>query len=292
MSQHPKRTKDYIGPVTDTRIWDRFDLRTGDVVLSTPPKCGTTWTQAILMMLLAGKASEGKPVWQNSLWLDCGFRNQEAAKTKLEETPGRRCIKSHTPFDGIPYRHDVTYITVYRHPIDVHFSLEKHVANMKSDTLDFLFPGTVDAAFDRFLTAPATDAGTDDLTLASVLHHYRSFNAWSHLPNVHFFHYSSLKQDIRTQILRFSDALGIAATPDLIEGIATASSFRSMRKVAEQSEHRNNHPVFKKGEQFFESATSNKWETRLSPAQLSAYERAFSAMAQGSEKKWLETATL
>ncbi len=34
----PIRSRDYLGPCTNTEIWDQFQLRSGDVVLSTPPK--------------------------------------------------------------------------------------------------------------------------------------------------------------------------------------------------------------------------------------------------------------
>jgi hypothetical protein len=47
----------------------------------------------------------------------------------------RRCIKTHTPFDGIPYDPDCTYIAVYRHPIDAHFSMRRHVANLQEDLI-------------------------------------------------------------------------------------------------------------------------------------------------------------
>ena len=57
-------------------------------------------------------------------------------KAKLEAQEHRRCIKSHTPFDGIPYDPSVTYISIYRHPIDVHFSTITHVEHMTFDIPD------------------------------------------------------------------------------------------------------------------------------------------------------------
>lgn len=284
----PERTRDYIGPITDTRVWDDFELRADDVILSTPPKCGTTWSQAIIMMLLNGAAETQRQVWKDSLWIDCGFRDQEQMVQTLNAQTTRRCIKSHTPFDGIPFHPDVTYITVYRHPIDVHFSLEKHVENMVSDVLQYLYPDQEGAAFERFLTAPATQRGTDDLTLASLLHHYRSFSAWSQLPNVHFFHYADLKRDPAKEIRRYAQAMGLSPSDALIEEITEATAFSSMKTVTQKTQDTTEKGAFKNMAGFFHSATSNKWVGRLSDAEVAAYHEKFAEIAQPAEVSWLE----
>ena len=35
----------YEASMYDSNRWDGFELRPGDIIISTPPKCGTTWTQ-------------------------------------------------------------------------------------------------------------------------------------------------------------------------------------------------------------------------------------------------------
>ena len=42
----------YEGTVFDSGRWDGFELRPGDIIISTPPKCGTTWTQMICALLI------------------------------------------------------------------------------------------------------------------------------------------------------------------------------------------------------------------------------------------------
>ena len=54
MTNLPKRTKTYLGPITDCTRWDGFDLRADDAFICTPPKCGTTWSQNIICMMLQG----------------------------------------------------------------------------------------------------------------------------------------------------------------------------------------------------------------------------------------------
>lgn len=288
MPQHPARTCDYIGPVTDTRIWDAFILRPDDVILSTPPKCGTTWSQAIIMMLIHGCAETDRPVWRDSHWLDCGFRDQVVTKGLLEDQTHRRCIKSHTPFDGIPFDPDVTYLTVYRHPVDVHFSLQKHVENMVSDILDFMYPPAPGAAFERFLTAPAGGTGTDDLSLASLVHHYQSFLAWSHLPNVHLFHYADLRRDTAHTIKRYAAALNMVVSDTLVDEIVAASSFSSMKEVTRHTKRVLTKGGFRDETKFFESATSNKWHGRLTDNDMQAYRARLAELATPTEIAWLE----
>ncbi len=282
----PARTRDYIGPVTDTRIWDRFQLRDDDIILSTPPKCGTTWSQAILMMLIHENPATDRQIWRDSVWLDCGIRDQVEAKATLDAQSHQRCIKSHTPFDGIPCNPQATYITVYRHPIDVHFSMMKHVANMKLDVLDFLNPPEPGAAFARFLDAPATDSGTDDLTLAAMIHHYNSFAKWAHLPNVHLFHYADLSADLPACIRAYARAAGLSPTEQLVAEIANAASFGAMKETTRL--HDDGSGAFKVQHAFFDSAASNKWKGRLSQSELDAYHERISDLASPEDINFLE----
>ena len=292
MTEFPSRSRDYVGPITDTRIWDGFDLRPDDVILSSPPKCGTTWSQAIIMMLLHSRTEGGRAVWRDSLWLDCGFRDQADLKARLDAQTHRRCIKSHTPMDGIPFDPSVTYITVYRHPVDVHFSMEKHVSNMISDVLDFMYPEEEGAAFDRFLTAPATDGGTDDLTLASFLQHYHSFRKWAHMPNVHFFHYADLKRDPRGTIEKYARAMSLHPDDDLLDDIVAHTNFETMKEVTRQQPRDKGVGAFTDETKFFDSATNRKWQGRLSDAEYARYQTLFQSMATAENINWLENGTL
>jgi len=51
----PVRSVTYVGHRTDSRRWDRFTPRPDDIFICTPPKCGTTWTQAICAFLVFGR---------------------------------------------------------------------------------------------------------------------------------------------------------------------------------------------------------------------------------------------
>jgi len=214
--------------------------------------------------------------------------DQQSIKARLDAETGRRCIKSHTPFDGIPYHPDVTYLTVYRHPIDVHFSMEKHVANMVSDVLDYLFPDAAGAAFERFLTAPATTKGTDDLTLASIVRHFESFSRFAHLPNVFLFHYADLSADLPAAVKGYAEAIRTPWSDRLCRDIATAASFGAMKTVTAKNPRMSGSGAFADETKFFDSATSGKWQGRLSQAQLLAYKERLHRLLTPNEAAWLE----
>ena len=42
----------YEATVYDSNRWDGFEFRRGDIIISTPPRCGTTWTQMICVLLI------------------------------------------------------------------------------------------------------------------------------------------------------------------------------------------------------------------------------------------------
>src|SRR5262245_33531599 len=57
----------------DSRHWDRYKPRPGDVVVATAPKAGTTWTQRIVSMLIFQSAAP-VPIMQTHPWVDCRYQ--------------------------------------------------------------------------------------------------------------------------------------------------------------------------------------------------------------------------
>ena len=66
--------------IFDSARWAGYQPRAGDVVIASYPKCGTTWTQRIVGMLLAGGAA---PFKIHGPWFD--FRLGPPVEASLAE---------------------------------------------------------------------------------------------------------------------------------------------------------------------------------------------------------------
>lgn len=282
--------RDYRGRITNTDIWHDFALRPDDIIVDTPPKCGTTWMLNIVMMLIHGRAVPDAGGSQHAPWLDCAFRDRQRIARFLDKLERRRCIKSHTPMDGIPYGPEPSYIVVYRHPVDAHFSFRTHAGNMKDKSLiGAMFPDDERAGFERFVHGPLTETGTDDFTLASVVDHYRKAREREANGNVHFFHYADMTHDLAGQIDRLAGLLDLPVEAAVRDEIVTATSFGAMRKAAEKSERRfHEDTAFHDLATFYASGTSNKWEGRLAPSDMEAYAARLAELLPAEEAAWLE----
>jgi hypothetical protein len=122
--------KRYRNLVYDNARWARFQFRDGDIVISTPPKCGTTWMQTLCAMLVLNAVEFDRPLTQISPWLDVQINPLAAVLHDLEAQEHRRLIKTHTPLDGLPSDERATYVCVGRDPRDVALSFEHHLANL------------------------------------------------------------------------------------------------------------------------------------------------------------------
>ena len=81
--------------IFDSARWTGYQPRPDDIVVATFPKCGTTWTQRILGMLLA---SDAAPAPISVPWFD--FRLRGPVEPMLDEAnavASRRQLKSHRP---------------------------------------------------------------------------------------------------------------------------------------------------------------------------------------------------
>jgi hypothetical protein len=83
-----------------TARWDGYQPRNDDIIIATYSKCGTTWMQRIVGMLLFQSAAPTS-IWDLSPWPDMRlFGPIEAELAKAEAQSHRRFFKTHLPLDA------------------------------------------------------------------------------------------------------------------------------------------------------------------------------------------------
>ena len=234
--------------IADSDRWLHFRFRPGDIVISTPPKCGTTWTQMLCALLVFDGPELPRPLGELSPWLDMLTRPIDDVVAMYDAQDHRRFIKTHTPLDGLPLRPEATYVVVGRDPRDVAVSMQHHNENLDMDRVRELRAETVDPADDRDVAPRVAPADPeewlehfieqDDLggpaSLALVLNHLSK--AWEHRrdPNVALFHYTDYRADLPAELRRLASALEIPLTAPRAAELATEASIERMRERADK----------------------------------------------------------
>lgn len=286
--------------VFDSARWDGFELRPGDIVISTPPKCGTTWTQMLCALLVFDGPEFPAPLEQLSPWIDMLNRPVEEVHAVLGAQTHRRIIKTHTPLDGVPVRDDVHYVVVGRGPRDVAISWDHHLANLDIgrmlelratavDPDDDLFPPLPEIpedAADRFQQFIHSD---DDgmLNLADVLHHLSV--AWERRcqPNVHLVHYSDLLADLPGELWRLGRALGFDITPERAAELARHAEIEEMRIRATEVVPSASMGLWRDASRFIRTGGRGEWQALATPADDDRYQRRVSSLVADDVARWV-----
>ena len=287
---------------TDTRIWDEFAFRAGDILICTPPKTGTTWTQRIVSMLLH-QSAEPRPFIDEQPWLDARFAPQAEIAEALSQAPGVRSLKSHSPLTALPLHDDVLYINVARDPRDAAMSFHNHATHYTAEfeeTLDQSGLGDPQIArpyprapadartfFRRWLRDPAC-APFDDFTIAEFLELERSFWDERHRPNVLLVHYNDLKADLAGEIRRIGEFCGIETPEPRMAQIVDAAGFSSMKRDGAKMLGVIN-VAFKGGaDTFLHKGTNERWKGVLTDEDLAQYRAVIDASVPSDLAAWLE----
>jgi hypothetical protein len=193
-----------------------YKAQADDIFLAVYPKSGTTWMQVILYTLM----NNGE-----------AFDNNMAeyfARTPFLELVGelgiqnmhRPCvIKTHLPFNRIPYHKNAKYICVVRNPKDVcvsyyHF-LIKHIG-IEPDQTSF------DSFFEAFIGG--------NVYFGDYFEHLRSVWQHKHDDNIFLTSYEEMKCDLVGVIRRVAQFLNIELIDDLLERTSIYSSFNYMKE--------------------------------------------------------------
>ena len=132
----PVRSAVYTGPITDTSRWENFRPRADDIFICTPPKCGTTWTQAITAMLVFETHEHGLQPGVVSPWIDANFQPIEEYIEQIETQSHRRFIK--TPYTAgwnPPFSQSALTLSSVAIPETCFFSLMNHQDNIADEEL-------------------------------------------------------------------------------------------------------------------------------------------------------------
>jgi hypothetical protein len=279
----PEKNTSYLGPFTDTSRWDDFKHRPDDIFICTPPKCGTTWTQAICAMLVFGKVDHGLKPGIISPWIDANLAPIDEYLEQVESQSHRRFIKTHTPLDGIPYYPECTYLVVVRDPRDVFISALNHRDNMTNKELALKVAPT---SFDNWLTDDLKPGTWDVQTLSMLVDFFTSYWKYRNVSNIHIFHYADMKLDLKGSISAMAKALNIKVEADFLDAMTEAASFDSMKRNASQFA-----PVgkeyWKKESGFFAHGRNQQWKDVLTDAQLSAFNERLAQLLPSDQANWL-----
>jgi aryl sulfotransferase len=274
----------YMGEITDSTRWESFIPRDGDIVVSTPPKAGTTWTQAIVALLISGNPEVDAQTSMKSPWIDINIRDMSEVVERLEAQDHRRQVKTHTPFDGIPFWRELRYIAVFRHPIDIHFSFRKHTKNVEAGFNSEFVPDDLSESFRIFLEGEHHEAAS----LWSIINHYRTTLALEPRENLLRVHYADMIRDLSDSICQIASHVGISHSPDLMAKLVKAATFDSMKANADRFAPSAGQGFWRNDSGFFDSASSNKWHGKLSETDLTAYDERISSLLSSEERHWLE----
>jgi aryl sulfotransferase len=295
----------YEGVVFDSSRWDGFELRPGDIIIGTPPKCGTTWAQMICALLVLQEPELPLPLDTLSPWIDMVTRARKEVFADLAAQTHRRFIKTHTPLDGLPNDSTVTYICVGRDPRDVALSMDHHIDNMdigaflqareRAATIDGIELGPLrpppprpDGERDRFWQwvddeTPSTQAGS---SLRFTVEHLQTFRNAGDEFDVVSLHYDDLKADLEGQMRELAAHLEIEVDEDRWPRLVQAATFESMRSRADTTvgagrEHWIDPAAF------FSRGTSGQWRDLLDDADLARYAARVRALASDDLVEWL-----
>lgn len=277
----PEKTREIVSPMLDSRPWNDFPFRDDDVVVSSPAKSGTTWTQAILIQLLHG-APVAPRVNNISRWVDGGF-DQDGRLEALAAQTHRRVMKSHLPADALVLSPKAKYIHVTRDGRDVAWSGFNHLYESSDAFYDMINadprgfgppavrPGEDPRAnFHEWLARDAAAGNRDGFLAAHFFDVARSWWAVRDLPNVHLLHFQHLKDDLPGQVDTLAAFLDIAVSDGLKETVLKHVSFDHMKAHADTMFPEL--PLKGGRRSFINKGTNGRWRDVLTPDDIASYE--------------------
>jgi aryl sulfotransferase len=295
----------------DHARWDNFTPRAADIVVATYPKCGTTWTQRIVDLLIH-QSPDPRPIMETYPWLDATFfaTNAENLAT-LEAQTHRRSIKSHLPFDSLPIYDEVKYIHVARDGRDACLSMHNHQLGFMPQMLEGVVREAIAAGMPppkprpptpedprefylRWISEAEAEGGPEATPSAELSFFEFEMTYWRerHRPNLLLVHYADLKADLTGEMERISGFLGIDTPADRLATLAQAADFESMKAQGDQLLAKTSEFFDRGPDRFLNKGINGRWQSILGEDDLARYAALAKAKLTPSAAAWVEKGRL
>ena len=222
--------------INDT-IQQQIEWRDGDIVISVPPKSGTTWTMNIVHQLRSGGDPDFADIYREVPWLElvpAPDSTLEGLIAEFDEMPRdrRRAFKSHAAPPTLPYQRpgagpDVRYVVVARNPDEAVASFRPFIAAHSDAWFDLWHmpkDGIVGPDFETFFAGMGSHA-----LVPRIFDFMAEWWPLRHEPNVMLIHYADLKRAPEASVRGIADFLGFDVPDAQWPAILEYTSFPWMK---------------------------------------------------------------
>lgn len=294
----PAKTREFISAIADSRRWNDFPFRDGDIVVSTWAKSGTTWTQQIVSQLLNG-GKHGIFSMTDCPWVDMRLPPFDLMMANLEAQTGRRNLKTHLPVDAIVFSPEAKYLYVGRDTRDVVWSAYNHQSGYTDEALMMINANVAeseariqrpDMPISEYYDYWIEHDGPANFGLTPFWEHVQSWYDIRHLPNVMMVHYADLKADLPGQIRGIAEFLEIPVTEASFPAIVDHCGFEYMRHAGKAE---STISLFADGaDTFFNKGTNGRWRDVLTADQVARCDERAAEVLSPDCAHWLKTGAL
>ena len=239
---------DHAGPPwIQPAIQQHIKWRDRDIVISVPPKSGTTWTMNIVHQLLTRGTARFRDIYEQVPWIEFLSHPEQPHQEVLDRiealpTGSRRAFKTHSAPPDLPFLQggsdqDVKYIVVFRNPEEALVSFRLFIEQHSDDWFE-LWQVPREAMcrtdFPSFYSDVIDNNGMQRMFFGFLA-------SWWPLreeKNVLFLHFSDMKRDHEAAIGKIAKFLGVEPTAAQWPEILEYTSFPWMKMHEDKFEAR------------------------------------------------------
>ncbi|KAF8768068.1 Sulfotransferase 1C2A like protein [Argiope bruennichi] len=231
-----------VNPMYDPDIFRsaiKYKPQSDDVFIATYPKCGTTWTQHILLFVFR----QGEPLESQMMFFTNAPVLEIAGGKVAESMPRPVAFKTHLPLGLIPWSDEAKYIYITRNPKDCCVSYYHHVKSTPHhDIKGFLTTCIEYFGFTKCLLCSYIRRKKLDLRIRYIMYVSEKERVLKKQPECPFHDYEEMKEDPEAAILKMASfideekfAKPLKHDPEKLKNVLEYSSFKHMKEVFNKS---------------------------------------------------------